>query len=78
MGIPSELTIHMGDSDEGRKPWWSWNYFLSQLSDSAHMHTLASLYNWVTFRVSHLLGDLDVLPPCSLHGTALDKGPFGH
>lgn len=49
-----------------------------QQSDPAHMHTLGSLHGWVTFRVSHLLGDLDVLPPCSLNGIALDKGPFGH
>lgn len=32
----------------------------------AHRHMLGSLDGWVTFRVSHLLGDLDVLPHASL------------
>lgn len=78
MGTPGELIIHTEDSAEGKSSWWGWGYFLSRQCNSAHRHTLGSLDGWVTFRVSHLLGDLDVLPSCFPHGTALDKGPFGN
>lgn len=74
---PAELTIHAGDSAEGRCSWWSGGCFLSQLCDPAHMYTLGSLHGWVTFGESHLLEDLDFLLPYSRHGMALDKGPFG-
>lgn len=78
MGTPGELTIPTGDSAEGKSSWLSWGCFLSQQCNPAHGHALGLLDGWVTFRVSHLLGGLDVLPPGFPHGTALDKGPFGH
>jgi hypothetical protein len=78
IGTPGELTIHTGDSAAGKSSRWNCGCFLSQQCDSAPRHTLGSLDGWVTFRVSHLLGDLDVLPAWIPHGLALDKGPFGY